>query len=73
VTSSSRRNVAELRAQAAAYRGAAQNTRIAKVRDGLLKIADRYDTLADQREREQLGGWPVGDKEPAVQTLCGYQ
>ena len=41
---------------------AAQTTRIAKVRDGLLKIADRFDTLADQREREQFGGGPVGDE-----------
>jgi hypothetical protein len=53
-TCPSRRSPAELREQAAAYRRAAQTTRIAEVRDGLIKLADRFDALADQREQEQL-------------------
>ena len=49
-----RLSVAELRAHVAAYRRAAQNARLAKVRDGLFKLAGRFDALADQREQEQL-------------------
>ena len=50
----SSQSVSELREQAAGYRRAAQTTRIAEVRNGLLKLADRFDALADQREQEQL-------------------
>jgi len=47
-------SVAELREQAAAYRRTAQTTRIAKVRNGLIKLGDRFDALARRREEEQL-------------------
>jgi hypothetical protein len=48
------RSVAELREQAAGCRRAAETARMIKVRDALVKIADRFDALADQREQEQL-------------------
>jgi len=52
----SSQSVSELREQAAGYRRAAQTTRIAKVRDGLFKLADRFDTLADEREQQACRG-----------------
>jgi hypothetical protein len=43
----------ELRAQAAEYRRLADRARTVAVAAALLKIADRYDALADQREIEE--------------------
>ena len=52
----SERTVADLRAQAAVYRGLAETSHVLSVRAALVKIADRYDALADEGERELLGG-----------------
>ena len=54
------RSPAELRAQAAAYRRAAQTTRMINVSEALIELADQFDGLADQRE--QLWGGPVRDE-----------
>jgi hypothetical protein len=54
-------SVAELRNRAAAYRRAAQTARMAKVRDGLIELADRYDALADKREQED--NWGGADRD----------
>ena len=51
----SERSAAELRAQAADYRHMAETARTADVAIGLRKIADRFDAMADQRERETRG------------------
>ena len=48
------RSVAELREQAAGCRRAAATARVIEVRDALVKIAERFDALADQREQDQL-------------------
>ena len=48
-------SVAELRALAAKYRRMAQTARTATVRDRLGKLAERFDALADRREREETG------------------
>jgi hypothetical protein len=49
----SQRSAAELRGQAANYRRMSQTARTAPALSGLRKIADRLDTLADQRESEE--------------------
>jgi hypothetical protein len=46
------RSVAELRAQAAEHRRMARGARTMTVAAALLKLADRYDLLADTRERQ---------------------
>jgi len=48
----SERSVAELRARAAEYRRLAETARTATVMDGLRKVAERIDAIADQRERD---------------------
>jgi hypothetical protein len=48
------RSPAELREQAAGCRRAAETARMIEVRDALVKIAERSDVLADQREQDQL-------------------
>ena len=50
VTSPSQQSVGELRRQAAGYRRAAKTARTIEIRDALVKIADRYDALADEQE-----------------------
>jgi hypothetical protein len=52
----SERTVADLRVQAAVYRSMAEISRVLSFRAALVKIADRYDALADEGECEQLGG-----------------
>jgi hypothetical protein len=52
VTSPSQQSVGELRGQAAGYRGTAKVARTIEVRHALIKIADRYDELADEGEQE---------------------
>lgn len=49
------RSIAEIRASAAEYRNMAETARTAEVRDRLQNIAKRFDSLADQRERERNG------------------
>jgi hypothetical protein len=49
----SEHSVAELRARAAEYRRMAQTARTATVGDSLIKLAERFDALANQREREE--------------------
>jgi hypothetical protein len=49
----SQRSSAELRAQAAEYRRMADSARTFAAAAALLKIADRYDALADRREIEE--------------------
>ncbi len=49
------RPVAEIRASAAEYRRMAETAKTAEVRDSLRKIAERFDSLADQRERNRDG------------------
>jgi hypothetical protein len=46
-------SAAELRARAATYRRMAATATTATVRDSLRKLAERFDTLADRREREE--------------------
>jgi hypothetical protein len=53
-TDFSQRSVAELREQAAGYRRMAETARVLNTEEALIKIADRFDALADQREQEQL-------------------
>jgi hypothetical protein len=67
----SQRDAATLRAQAMAYRDMAQTAHSAQNLAGLLKVADRYDAAADNRERaevhqvalqaQQRGGWAASD------------
>ncbi|HTW71559.1 MAG TPA: hypothetical protein VME47_16850 [Acetobacteraceae bacterium] len=52
----SERSAAELRAQAVEYRRMAETARTPTALSGLLKLADRLDALADQREREEGTG-----------------
>jgi hypothetical protein len=47
----SQRSVAELRAQAHEYRRMAESARTMVVFESLLRLADRFDALADRRER----------------------
>ena len=49
------RPVAEIRASAAEYRLMAGTARTAGVRDSLRRLAERFDSLADQRERSRDG------------------
>jgi hypothetical protein len=58
----SERSVADLRARAAAYRRVAETACVLSTREALVKIADRYDALADEGEQEQLWGGPVRDE-----------
>jgi hypothetical protein len=51
----SQRSAAELRAEAAKYRRMAASATTIVARDSLNKIADRFESLADQREREERG------------------
>jgi len=46
----SKRSVAELRAKAAEYRRMVETARVLKTRAAVIKIADRYDVLADKRD-----------------------
>jgi hypothetical protein len=62
ITLVSQRSVADLRAQAAAYRRMAKTTRVLSVGAALGKIADGFDALADEGEQEQLWGGPVADE-----------
>jgi len=48
-------SVDELRARAAEYRRMAGTATTAPIRDSLRKLAERFDTLADQRGREEKG------------------
>jgi hypothetical protein len=52
------RSTPELRAQAVAYRGMAATARTTDVATALLRLADRFDALADQR-RERAHAAPV--------------
>ena len=54
----SQRSVAQLRTQADAYRRMAGTARMVDAAAALLKIAERFDALADQREQEQSCGAP---------------
>ncbi len=45
-------SAAQLRAQAAVYRRMAATAHTAAVLHGLMKIADRYDQLAETREKD---------------------
>jgi len=57
----SERSVAEIRALAAEYRRMAETARTMASMDGLRKIADRLDAMADRREREERGEpWLAG-------------
>ena len=58
----SKRSVAELRAKAAEYRRMVETARVLKTRAALIKIADRYDALADKREEEENLGGTVEDE-----------
>jgi hypothetical protein len=55
-------SVAELREQVAAYRRMAETARVLNITAALLKIAERFATLADKREQEQFSGWAAGDE-----------
>jgi hypothetical protein len=55
----SKRSVADLREQAAAYRRMAETARVLSTREALVKIAEQFDALADQREQEQLRRKPA--------------
>ena len=59
----SERSAADLRAQAAVYRGLAETSHVLSVRAALAELADRYDALADQGEHKQFGGGRVGDEQ----------
>ena len=50
-TDLSQRSVVQLRTQADAYRRMAGTARMVYAAAALLKIADRFDALADQREQ----------------------
>ena len=62
ITLGSNRSVADLRAQAAAYRRMAKSTRVLGVGAALVQIAEGFDALADEGEQEQLWGGPVADE-----------
>jgi hypothetical protein len=49
------RPVAEIRANAAEYRRMAETARTPGVRESLRKLAERFDRLANQRERSRNG------------------
>ena len=51
-TNLSHRSVAQLRTQADAYRQMARTSRMIYAAAALLKIADRFNALADEREQE---------------------
>ena len=51
----SERPVAQLRARAEQYRDMAASARTLDTRNSLLKLAVRFDALADQREHEATG------------------
>jgi hypothetical protein len=46
----------ELRAQAARYRAIAVTATTKHALEGMAKLAEHFDTLADRREREMRGG-----------------
>lgn len=48
------RSLAELRTEAVVYRSMAATARGTDVRAGLLRLADRFDALADQRRNEPV-------------------
>jgi hypothetical protein len=48
------RSIADLRAQAAVYRRVGETARVLSIREALVKIADQYDAMANEREQEQL-------------------
>jgi hypothetical protein len=48
----SQRSAAELRARAVVYRRMAATARTAAVLEGLMRIADRYDRIAETREKD---------------------
>ena len=50
-TNLTQRSAAQLRTQAATYRRMAQTARMVDAAAALLKVADRFDALADQREQ----------------------
>lgn len=47
------RSAAQLRAQAAVYRRMAETARTTPVIEGLMRIADRYDLLAETRAEDE--------------------
>jgi hypothetical protein len=47
------RSAAQLRAQAAVYRRMAETARTTPVIGGLMRIADRYDLLAETRAEDE--------------------
>jgi len=51
----SQQSAAQLRANACEYRRMAATASMADIRNSLLKLADRFDALADQRERWEGG------------------
>jgi hypothetical protein len=59
------RPIAVLRAQAATYRRMAATARMVGTQESLLKLADRIDDFADQREREAGEGARL-ETTPAV-------
>jgi hypothetical protein len=58
-TDLSRRSVAQLRTQAEAYRRMAGTARMVYAAAALLKVADRFDALADRRDQEPAGTAPA--------------
>lgn len=52
----SEQSATELRAQAVEYRRMAATATTADVATSLRRIADRFDALAERREREESGG-----------------
>jgi len=61
----SQKSVATLRMEAAQYRRMAATARVADTQSSLLRLADRIDGLADQREHEACGGGsPVANRPP---------
>ena len=54
----SQRSAAQLRAQAEQYRHMAATARMADTEISLLKLAIRFDALADRREAEAGGSGP---------------
>ena len=57
-----RRSPTELREQANAYRRAAKTAHRIDVVDALIKLAERFDVLADKREQEQFLRETFGDE-----------
>jgi hypothetical protein len=64
-----KRPIAMLRAQAATYRRMAATARMVGTQESLLKLADRIDDFADQRERAAGEGARIGTT-PAVSGEC---